>query len=237
VAVIILAVFGAFSTERHFREASLTNTELTRFLLPSAAPKRLKEGCPELRSAVAGASSDSRFTSGHLIRSALALSPDEIGVYRAVLSNAVQRGWKRLNISVTTNPLSANDFRDCECFQDITLENLPAAFHSSHLLTDAVLPTDHMRLVNGKRQSSLVRFNDPIATIREGKPVNEAVDTSFSTGLFSMSEVAFDKEHRYAVVSYRFWCGLLCGNGATLIFEKVGNEWTSTSRDCGSWMS
>jgi hypothetical protein len=33
---------------------------------------------------------------------------------------------------------------------------------------------------------------------------------------------AFDKEHRFGVVS--LWCGSLCRNGSTVVFEKVNGE-------------
>jgi hypothetical protein len=44
-------------------------------------------------------------------------------------------------------------------------------------------------------------------------------------------------EGHYAVVSYRFWCGSLCGNGSTLVFEKFDGEWRRTDRRCGEWIS
>lgn len=31
-----------------------------------------------------------------------------------------------------------------------------------------------------------------------------------------MPEIAFDKAHRFAVVTYAFWCGSLWGHGRTL---------------------
>jgi hypothetical protein len=82
-----------------------------------------------------------------------------------------------------------------------------------------------------------VRSNDPDKTMRKGKSVESAVASAFATGLFSMSEVGFDKERRHAVVSFSFWCGSLCGNGSTLVFEKIGQEWRITDRNCGGWIS
>jgi hypothetical protein len=52
-----------------------------------------------------------------------------------------------------------------------------------------------------------------------------------------MSEIAFDKDHRFGVVSYSFWCGSLCGNGSTLVFEKVDGVWKNANRPCGGWVS
>jgi hypothetical protein len=60
---------------------------------------------------------------------------------------------------------------------------------------------------------------------------------AFSSGLFSMSEIAFDKEHHFAAVRYSFWCGPLCGHGRTLVFENVNGEWRNANRNCGYWIS
>jgi hypothetical protein len=93
-----------------------------------------------------------------------------------------------------------------------------------------------MKIVNPKMQAKIVHSNDPSSTIAKGKPVEDAVATAFTTGLFSMSEIAFDKGHRFAAVRYSFWCGSLCGHGSTLIFEKVHGEWRKV-RNCGGWVS
>ena len=217
MAAAILVAYCALRTWSHFRAVSLTNADLTKFLPPPPVPRRLKEGCPELHSAIDAANNNSEL-------GFRTLGQDHVAVYKAVLVDAMTRGWRRLNISVTTTPLSDRDFRNCECFDHINLENLSAAFHTSHRLINAILPTKQMKLVDEDDQSSLVRTNDPGKTIGEGKAIKDAVDIAFDTGLFSMSEIAFDKDHRHAVVSYSFWCGLLCGNGATLIFENVRGE-------------
>jgi hypothetical protein len=119
----------------------------------------------------------------------------------------------------------------------IQLENLDTVARSFHDLTPDVLPGKNMKLVDPKKQGKVVRDDDPSRTIRGGKSVDAAVEDAFATGLFSMSEIAFDREHHHAVVSYRFWCGLLCGDGATLVFEKVGEDWKRTNRNCGAWIS
>jgi hypothetical protein len=83
----------------------------------------------------------------------------------------------------------------------------------------------------------IVANNDPSIAIREGISVNEAVEKGFANGLFSLSEIAFDKDRRHAVVSYGFHCGLLCGNGALWVFEKVDGKWRKTDLTCGGWIS
>lgn len=73
--------------------------------------------------------------------------------------------------------------------------------------------------------------------MHKGISVAEAVENGFAKGLFSLSEIAFDEERRHAVVSYGFHCGMKCGNGATLLFEKVNGKWKETDRTCGGWIS
>ena len=91
-----------------------------------------------------------------------------------------------------------------------------------------------MTLVDPKKYA---RSNDPSNTIPKGKCVEDAVKDAFASGLFSMSEIAFDKGHHYGVVSYAFWCGVMCGNGSTIVFEKVNGEWKNANRGCGGWVS
>ena len=174
-------------------------------------------------------------------KSTTPLSADEVAIYRAVLRQYVSHQAGSLNVSATTYPLDStspiNHVSDGECLKGITLENLDKVSRSFHDLSADVLPGKNTRLVDPSKQRKIVTGNDPDKTMREGKSVDTAVTDAFATALFSMSEIAFDKEHHYAVVSYRFWCGSLCGNGATLVFEKVGGEWKRTDRRCGGWIS
>lgn len=99
-----------------------------------------------------------------------------------------------------------------ECLQGIEFENLSTLTTSSHKLPPDVL------------LDSNSRFVDPYKYNKD-------------TGLFSMSEIAFDRDRHYALVNYWFWCGSLCGNGATLVFEKVKGEWRKANRNCPRWIS
>ena len=157
-----------------------------------------------------------------------ALSADEVAIYKAVLQ---QYGSKNLNVSNTTYPLNPSD--NCS---NIQLENLATTSHSVHDLPPEVLAGDEMVLVDPKKQAKNVRSNDPSDTIRKGKSVRNAVTDAFGTALFSMSEIAFDKEHHFAVVSYHFWCGSLCRNGSTIVFEKINGVWEK-NRTCDGWIS
>lgn len=174
------------------------------------------------------------------VKSTSPLSEDEIAVYKAVLRAYIGDKNASLNVSAKTYPLdpgaSTTGFDHPECLNGVQLDNLSASSHSYHELPPEVLPSKAMRIVDPKAQARIVHSNDPSNTIRKGKPVKDAVEAAFTTGLFSVSEIAFDKEHRFAAVRYSFWCGSLCGHGSTLVFEKVNGEWQKV-RNCGGWVS
>lgn len=175
------------------------------------------------------------------VKSMTPLSADEVAIYKAVLRTYSGDKDASLNISATTYPLDPNastsGFDQPECLSGIEPGDLASVSSSYHELPVEVLPSKAMRLVDPKKQAKLVHSNDPSNTIRNGEPVKSAVAAAFSTGLFSMSEIAFDKAHHFAAVTYTFWCGSLCGHGQTLVFEKVNGEWRNANRSCGNWIS
>jgi hypothetical protein len=175
------------------------------------------------------------------VKATTPLNADEIAIYKAVLRTYSGDKDVNLNVAATTYPLDPNasttGFDQPECLNGVELENLSSASNSYHELPPEVLPSKAMRLVDPKRQAKIVHSNDPSNTIRKGAPVKDAVEAAFSTGLFWMSEIAFDKEHHFAVVRYTFWCGSLCAHGETLVFENVNGEWRNAHRNCGNWIS
>ena len=175
------------------------------------------------------------------VKSSAPLSADEVAIYKAVLRAYSGDKDVNLNVAATTYPLdpdaSTTGFDQPECLKGIELENLSSTSNSYHELPADVLPSKTMRLVDPKRQAKIVHSNDPSDTIRKGAPVKDAMVAAFSTGLFSMSEIAFDREHHFAAVRYTFWCGSLCAHGRTLVFENANGEWRDANRSCGNWIS
>jgi hypothetical protein len=177
------------------------------------------------------------------VKSKTALTPDEIAIYQAILQENAPGAPDSLNVSMRTYPFDIESplggVSNNECLKGIELQNLADLAHSFHDLTPQVLVGKNMKLVDPDKQLKIVRKNDPSKTIRSAtdESVRSSVHKAFSTALFSLSEIAFDKEHRYAVVSYEFYCGSLCAHGYTIVFEKVGNEWHKTDRLCSGWIS
>jgi hypothetical protein len=141
-----------------------------------------------------------------------------------------------LNVSNRTFPIG-RDLSDCDCLKGIELQSIANAAHSFHILTRDVLGGKNIRLINPDKRAIIIQSNDPSSSIRDSESVETAVNRAFEAGLFSMSEISFDNEHRRALVSYKFVCGSLCGSGGVWVFEKVDDVWKKSERVCGEWIS
>jgi hypothetical protein len=47
-----------------------------------------------------------------------------------------------------------------------------------------------------------------------------------------LSEIAFDRGHRYAALRYSFSCGFDCAESATVVFEKTNGTWHQIDHRC-----
>jgi hypothetical protein len=237
ISIAIVIVVAFFFVPKHYRATVLTPADIT---VRQPKPPELPQDCGEIRRAMA--LSTASIVAGHEkpVRIVAPLDADEAAIYKAVLDQWNAGQPTALNVSATTFsidlPLPSEE-RECGCAAGLSAESLLKASHSYHLLTSSDLPGKHIRLINPHEQSALIVTNDPGNTIREGKPINQAVEAAFASGLFSLSEIAFDQEHRHAIVRYAFHCGTLCGNGGTWVFEKVNGKWKKTDSTCGGWVS
>jgi hypothetical protein len=175
------------------------------------------------------------------------LTTEQIAVYRAVLENYVKDSPGSLNLAVRTEHLEQSEpFFDKVCVRELELESAANGIPVIYMLTAAVAPSSaKIVLVDPARQQMKVNKNDPQKVVNKAieghekvtkKELDASVERAFSTGLFTLSEVVFDKQHRHAVVAFSFVCGGLCGHGSTLILTKVGQNW-KVSKPCGGWIS
>lgn len=215
---------------RHYRVSVLGPAALAS--KPIAPPASWADDCGRLLRAV-------RNYNRHAVETHAMLSADEVAIYRAVLQN-----WNNtpslLNLSDTTIALdttSSMGISDCACLAGFDVQSLVSASHSLHRLTPDVFSASNIRLVDANRQIRTVQKNDPRNWIGTSKSVRKAVDDAFASGLFSVSEIAFDKQHRRALVMYTFVCGSLCGSGGAWLFENIEGVWKKTDHLCGGWVS
>ncbi len=174
------------------------------------------------------------------------LTAEQIAVYRAVLQGYTNGSDNLLNVANKTEPLDQSEpFFGKSCMSGIELETADASVPVVHQLDPSVAPSKKFILVDPDRQAQRVKENDPQKLMTRAidghekvteKQMDDSVKQAFETGLFTLTEIVFDKQHRYAVVAYSFVCGGLCGHGNTLILEKVGQDW-KVSKRCGGWIS
>jgi hypothetical protein len=110
-------------------------------------------------------------------------------------------------------------------------------FYAIHRLSPEMFRREKVQLVDAEQQQSLVTRTDPSRTIREGESVDKAVAMAFSVALLELSEVVFSVGRVFAVMEFSFSCGMLCGHGGTLVFERSGQEWKRSERSCHSYIN
>jgi hypothetical protein len=174
------------------------------------------------------------------------LTEEQIAVYRAVLERFTKGSKGSLNLANKTDPfdletLAANK----ECHKGMNLDPESISGQIVHRVTPAIALSPRMVLVDPDVQQKKVTENDPQNTLKRAidgrepiteKQVDDSVERAFQTAIFTLSEIGFDKQHRRAIVSYSFYCGMLCGSGNTLILRKAGNRW-KVSKTCGGYVS
>ncbi len=226
--IAVLALVVAIPLSRRFHLSVLTPSELAP--KPLAPPAPPDDSCAQIQRALAGSFRKKP------VRNTNPFTADEVAIYRGIVERWDSNSRGLLNVSNRTSPID-RDISDCGCLKGIEPQTIVSTVHSFRILTGDVLAGKNIRLVDVNKQAVIVHSNDPNNSIREGKSVETAVNVAFSTGLFSVSEIAFDKEHRRALISYSFVCGSLCGSGGVWLFEKVDGVWRKSERDCGGWIS
>jgi hypothetical protein len=166
------------------------------------------------------------------------LTSEQLAVYRAVLTLWHEGNKGAINLATQTAPINpGDDSFGRACLKGLLLEKVtPAEVHRFRGEDVAQLGFAKLRLVDPELQAKDVHENDPDKSISEGGTVDEAVSNGFAHKLFTLGEIQFDPSHMHALVSFSFHCGMLCGNGSTMLMEKKDGEWVS-GKQCGGWMS
>lgn len=151
-----------------------------------------------------------------------------------------------LNVAKRTEPLEQSGVGfDKACFKGIELQTAKAGVPIAHKLDLSLALDKRFTLVDPELQEDKIKKNDPQKLVKSAiddhqevtdKQVDESVKRAFETGLFTLSEILFDKQHRHALVAYSFVCGELCGNGNLLVLTRIGHKW-KVSKRCGGWVS
>jgi hypothetical protein len=152
------------------------------------------------------------------------LTPDQIAVYRAFLAQYRTASSQPINLSNHSVPLAISEADRAGCLKGIEPESSTASLAATHTLTSALWEGSRYRLVDQKEQLALIDRNFRSLNI-------------YAFGLLRLSEISFDRPHRYAILSFGFTCGGLCGEGSMMVFERSGTEWKPTNRRCSMWVA
>lgn len=122
-----------------------------------------------------------------------------------------------LNLANITEPL---DQSNKSCFGGRGMETSDAPASAIHRIGPSLVANMKIVLVDSEHQQSKIKENDPQNLIKRAiddgeKFTDEQLDQSlkqaFQNGLFTLTEIIFDRGGRRAVVGYSFVCGMLCG--------------------------
>ena len=162
------------------------------------------------------------------IPSKVPLTPDQIAVYRTFLER-YDNGGRPLHLANRTEAFFYPD--EAPCGKGLHIMTEDGAIGVVHRLDPSLAIPGRVALVDPDEKPVAGKANDAHKTRGEGKTSDEAV------GLLTLSEIAFDKNHHFAAMAFSYWCGILCGHGGIVIFEKTGGRWKMTEKICGEWVS
>ena len=167
------------------------------------------------------------------------LGNERLNVYRDFLTEWRHDAFSTLNISTDLDTLDRTGSNGNDgCFTEFDAEVTPTPeVHEFSNFDSILLGTGKINLVDPDVQIKDVEKNDPRKTVNKGVSVDNAVQNGFDHGLFTFSEIQFDKNHEKAIFSYSFYCGQECGNGGTVVMTRsVSGVWVITSR-CQQWIA
>jgi hypothetical protein len=157
------------------------------------------------------------------------LTPEQLQVYSDFIESVRKTNFKAL--SNRTFPLDLSGLgKDAACLQGLQLEDTQESSHSIHSLGSEVLRGHSIQIVDEQQEASILKQRDSDVTTHGKDYLNDASGIPRDLGVLALSEIVFDKSHRFAVLKYVFLCGAHCNSGAILVLEKVGSQWTGKTR-------
>ena len=162
--------------------------------------------------------------------SAAPIGADSLAIYRDFLRNYNNGSKSPLNISEFTEPFQPDDSDRKGCLRPFRAADFGSTV-VHQFASDSFPPPN--KLVDPNKH----KIADPGTAIRNGQAVDDAVEQGFAAGLFSFSEIVFDASHTHAALSFSFHCGMLCGHGSTLVYQKQNGVWKQAKSSCARWIS
>ena len=174
------------------------------------------------------------------------MTDEQLAIYRAVIQDYLEDSKDPLNLANKTEPIEgAGKSFDGGCPKDRDRDVAKTSPAIIHQFPEATALDKRVVLADAKEQQKKIDKSDPQNLVKQAiddhvtpsdTELEGTIKQAFKNGLFTLSEIIFDKKHQRALVSYSFVCGSLCGNGNTLILKKVAGDW-KVSKACGGWVA
>jgi len=148
------------------------------------------------------------------------LSEDQKEIYELFIKSQTKGDASRMILASTTSALFLSGSIS-GCLNDLHLKNLEEAQQFVHVIGPEIADQPKVTLVDARHY----KVADPGRAIKKGQNVGQAVAEGFAAGIWFVSEIAFDSSQQYAVMKHTFYCGRLCGYGATTVYEKTADGW------------
>ena len=140
------------------------------------------------------------------------LPKEQIQVYKDFLNSYPSKAG---SIDIPRNTAVFDDGPTDPCAQGLILEMRPESSRETHLLPSNIIgENQHFRIVDAELKSSVAHHHN----------------------LLRLSEIVFDVSHQHAVLRFDYYCGILCGQGDTVVLQKLYGRWKQV-RSCTNWMS
>jgi hypothetical protein len=160
------------------------------------------------------------------------LSAEKLEVYGDFLDTFSSLHFGRL--ANQTAPLILSDVpQGSPCIEGIDLEDQEEARRILHRIAPGITEGRNLILVDPIEQARILEQKES-ESVRSDASKEDKLKTveniSSQYGFLTLSEIAFDKKHQFAVVKYLYFCGSHCKHGGTLVMEKVGTSWSAKTR-------
>jgi hypothetical protein len=134
-------------------------------------------------------------------------------------------------LSDRTFPLDLSSLaKDAPCLRGLQLEPSNESGKAVHSISPQALRGRSIHLVGYHEESEVLKQRDAEVAAHGTVSMMDPSGMIKDPGVLALSEIAFDKSHRFAVLKYVFLCGAHCNSGAIVVLEKVGSRWTGTTR-------
>jgi len=157
------------------------------------------------------------------------LTSEQLQVYGDFIESFSKMNFKFL--SNKTLPLDLSSLgKDASCLQGLQFEGAEEPSKAVHLLGPEVLRGHSIHMVSEQEESAILKQRDAEMAMHGTDSTKDASGMTKDPGVLALSEIVFDKSHHFAVLKYVFFCGSHCNSEAILVLEKLGSQWTGTTR-------